>query len=122
MEAERSCELLVTGKQDAVDSARVLLLVMLDKLSGLHTESLEIDVKLLSAFGGRKRINLQAIQEETATNIYYPSFLNALSGSAESRNAARQQASAVWITGDVFNVRRAREKLTQQALAKVIKS
>lgn len=118
VEAERSCELLVTGKQDAVDSARVLLLVMLDKLSGLHAESLEIDVKLLSAFGGRKRINLQTIQEETATNIYYPSFLNALSGSAESRNAARQKANTVWITGDAFNVRRARDKLTQQALAK----
>ncbi|KAG8814678.1 hypothetical protein FRC18_001880 [Serendipita sp. 400] len=91
---------------------------MLDRLGGLHVEQLDVDVKLLSAFAGRKRANLQSIQEETATNIYYPSFLNGLSGSTEARKAARQKANTVWITGDVFNVRRAREKLSQQTLAK----
>ncbi|KAG8776657.1 hypothetical protein FRC16_004430, partial [Serendipita sp. 398] len=118
LESERSCELMITGKQDAVDIARVLLLVMLDRLGGLHVEQLDVDVKLLSAFAGRKRANLQSIQEETATNIYYPSFLNGLSGSTEARKAARQKANTVWITGDVFNVRRAREKLSQQTHAK----
>ncbi|KAG8843288.1 hypothetical protein FRB91_003475, partial [Serendipita sp. 411] len=50
LESERSCELMITGKQDAVDIARVLLLVMLDRLGGLHVEQLDIDVKLLSNF------------------------------------------------------------------------
>ena len=119
IEAERSCELLVTGKQDAVDIARVLLLVMLDKLNGLHAESFEIDIKLLSVLAGRKRAGLQTVQEETATNVYYPSLLNGLSGSADTRKAAKAQANIVWVTGDFLNVQRARDKLMQLALGKV---
>lgn len=119
IEAERSCELLVTGKQDAVDAARVFLLVMLDKLSGLHSESFEVDPKLLSVVAGRKRTGLQGVLEETGTNIYYPSFLNGLSGTSEARKVARTQSNVARITGDRFNVQRARDKLMQLALAKV---
>lgn len=119
IEAERSCELLVTGKQDAVDIARVLLLVMLDKLNGLHAESFEIDIKLLSVLAGRKRAVLQTVQEETATNVYYPSLLNGLSGTAEARKVARAQSNVVWVTGDFLNIQRARDKLMQFALGKV---
>lgn len=118
IETERSCELLITGKQDAVETARVQLLVMLDRLSGLHVESFEVDVKLLSVLAGRKRAGLQNIQEETATNIYYPSFLKGVSGTNEARTLARTQANIVWVTGDFFNVKRAKEKVMQLALAK----
>jgi hypothetical protein len=110
---------LITGKQDAVETARVQLLVMLDRLGGLHAESFEVDVKLLSVLAGRKRAGLQSVQEETATNIYYPSFLKGLSGTNEARTLARTQANIVWITGDFFNVKRAKEKVMQLALAKV---
>jgi hypothetical protein len=119
IEAERSCELLISGKQDAVDAARVLLLVMLDKLTGLHAESFEVDVKLLSVLAARKRAALQTIQEETTTNVYYPSFLNGLSGSVDARKIARTQANVVWVTGDFFNVSRAREKILQLGMTKV---
>lgn len=117
MEAERTCELLISGKHDAVDAARVLLLVMLDKLSGLHAESFDVDAKLLSLVAGRKRAGLHTVQEETATNIYYPSFFHGLGGDA--RKAGRPLENVVWVTGDFFNVQRARDKLLQIALSKV---
>lgn len=92
---------------------------MLDKLTGLHAESFEVDVKLLSVLAGRKRTALQTIQEETTTNVYYPSFLNGLSGSVDARKIARTQTNVVWITGDFFNVSRARDKILQLAMSKV---
>jgi hypothetical protein len=92
---------------------------MLDKLGGLHAESFDVDAKLLSVLAGRKRAGLQGVQEETGTNIYYPSFLNGLSGTSDARKVARSQANVVRVTGDFFNVQRAREKLMQLALTKV---
>lgn len=118
-EAERTCELLISGKQDAVEAARVQLLVMLDKISGLHAESFEVDCKLLSLVAGRKRTGLHAVQEETATNIYSPSFLHGLTGTVDNRKPGRSLSNTVWVTGDFFNVQRARDKLMQLALAKV---
>ncbi|KAH7883897.1 cytoplasmic protein [Phlebopus sp. FC_14] len=93
LETERVCELVVTGQGDATELARVRLLVMLDELSGLHAERIEIDQKLHAIIAGRKRHVLQSIQEETATNIYFPSPLQGLvgldiAGAASHANAA----------------------------------
>ncbi len=77
---------------------------MLDELSGLHHEAVEVDAKLHPVIAGRKRANIQSIQEETATNIYMP---------------GRGEGNAIWITGEYFGVQRAREMIFQAAHAKV---
>jgi hypothetical protein len=122
MDSERTCELLITGKLDSVDAARVRLLVMLDKLGGLHADSVEIDYKLLCTVAKRKRAAIQEIQEGTATNIYYPSPLHGLTGfpgTGKTAASLRSMLNVVWITGDFLNVQRAKEKLLQASLAVV---
>ncbi|KAI0271529.1 hypothetical protein BC834DRAFT_447963 [Gloeopeniophorella convolvens] len=125
LETERVCELVITGQGDSVEIARVRLLVMLDELSGLHTEVCEIDQKLQAIVAGRKRHVLQSIQEETATNIYFPSPLQGLVGpdiatsvTVGPGSALRQNKNSVWITGEFFGVQRARDMLLQLSLNK----
>ena len=152
LETERVCELVVTGQGDATELARVRLLVMLDELvrlplfplfplphiqqSGLHAEPCEIDQKLHAIIAGRKRHVLQSIQEETATNIYYPSPLQGLVGPdlvspsvgtngsvqpGQIQGSQHQQAhnpNVIWITGEFFGVQRARDMLFQLSVNK----
>ena len=95
--------------------------------SGLHAKSVDIDQKLQAIVAGRKRHALQTIQEETATNIYYPSPLQGLVGPDIANMSAvpsspgnpRLNKNAVWITGEFFGVQRARDMLLQMALNKV---
>ncbi|EAL23071.1 hypothetical protein CNBA5960 [Cryptococcus deneoformans B-3501A] len=75
LETERMCELVITGSMESVEIAKICLLVMLDEMSGLHAESCDIDYKLHNIIAGRKRNAIQQIQEETATNIYFPTPL-----------------------------------------------
>jgi len=121
LETERVCELVVTGTEDAVDLARVRLLVMLDELSGLHSEACEIDHKLHAIIAGRKRSVLQTIQEETATNIYYPSPLQDLIGpdvNATNPSTGARNSNIIWITGEFFGVQRARDMIYQVSVSK----
>ncbi|KAJ7139889.1 hypothetical protein C8R44DRAFT_606260 [Mycena epipterygia] len=122
LETERVCELVVTGQGDSVDLARVRLLVMLDELSGLHAEMCEIDHKLHAIIAGRKRAVLQTIQEETATNIYFPSPLQGLIGSehpgSDSPASNSRDGNVIWITGEFFGVQRARDMLFQVSVNK----
>ncbi|KAF9229657.1 cytoplasmic protein [Gyrodon lividus] len=131
LETERVCELVITGQGDATELARVRLLVMLDELSGLHAEPCEIVQKLHAIIAGRKRHVLQSIQEETATNIYYPSPLQGVVGSditgtsigtngggqvGQPQGSQHQQGhnpNVIWITGEFFGVQRARDMLFQ---------
>lgn len=144
LESERVCELVITGQGDSVDLARVRLMVMLDELvsltahyihlarlhvaqSGLHAESCEIDRTLHAIIAGRKRQMLQSIQEETATNVYFPSSLFGVLGPEFAQSAAdvspkgnpRADANTVWITGEFFGVQRARDMLFQVSMGKV---
>ena len=144
LETERVCELVITGRGDSVEVARVRLLAMLDELvrfgnshllplishlttqGGLHTEVCEIDQKLQAIVAGRKRHVLQSIQEETATNIYLPSPLQGLVGLDVASSVTmgpgtplRQSKSTVWISGEFFGVQRARDMLLQLSLNKV---
>ncbi|EIW86517.1 cytoplasmic protein [Coniophora puteana RWD-64-598 SS2] len=122
LETERVCELVVTGHGDAIELGRVRLLVMLDELSGLHSEYVEIDHKLHAVIAGRKRQVLQSIQEETATNVYYPSPLQGLVGpdvaTATATSPVRQNPNVIWITGEFFGVQRARDMLCSFAASK----
>lgn len=146
LETEKYCELLLTGTNDCVEVARVRLLVMLDELvrspvsnpvacsrviqNGLHSECCEIDHKLHAVIAGRKRSALQSIQEETGTNIYYPSPLHAVLGSSSAPvpmaaplvpgiPPPRHNNNVIWITGEFFGVQRARDMLFQISVLKV---
>lgn len=127
LETERVCELVITGHVDAIEIARVRLLVMLDELSGLHAEAIEIDRKLHAIIAGRKRHVLQSIQEETATNIYFPSPLQGLVGPDVPPTAAaptvagappKINCNVIWIAGEFFGVQRARDMLIQVSVTK----
>ncbi|KAF5355949.1 hypothetical protein D9756_004263 [Leucocoprinus leucothites] len=119
LETERVCELVITGTEDAVDLARVRLLVMLDELSGLHAEVCEIDHKMHPMVAGKKRHVLQSIQEETATNIYFPSPLQGVfAADPTGTTVPARSTNTIWITGEFFGVQRARDMLYKVSLTK----
>lgn len=114
---ETPCHLVVTGPSDTVALAQVRLLVMLDELSGLHAELIDIDCKLHPMVAGRKRLRVQHIQEQTATNIYFPYPLRGMVGGPAAPNPNAK--NGIWITGEFFGVQRAKEMLFQVARNKV---
>ncbi|GAA6029016.1 hypothetical protein JCM8097_001553 [Rhodosporidiobolus ruineniae] len=116
LETERNVEIVITGPYESVEQARVRLLVLLDELSGLHSEVCEIDYKLHSILAGRKRQVVQTIQEETATNIYFPTPLSGVLGQKNMSLLAKQ--NLIFITGEFFGVQRARDMLFQVSLHK----
>jgi hypothetical protein len=89
--------------------------------SGLHSELVEIDHKLHAIVAGRKRNMLQTIQEETATNIYYPSPVQDLIGPDlnNTTSTGARNSNIIWITGEFFGVQRARDMLVQVSVNKV---
>ena len=117
LETERNVEIVITGPYESVEQARVRLLVLLDELSGLHSEVCEIDYKLHNPVAGRKRCVIQTIQEETATNIYFPTPLSGVIGQKNLSLLAKQ--NLIFITGEFFGVQRARDMLFQVSLHKV---
>lgn len=111
-------DVVVRGDAEAVEEARVRLLVLLDQLNGLHSEVCEIDYKLHHIIAGRKRSVIQSIQEETATNIYFPSALSG-GGILGARSASLvEKQNMIFITGEFFGVQRAREMLFQVSMHK----
>ncbi|WVW80867.1 hypothetical protein I302_102857 [Kwoniella bestiolae CBS 10118] len=123
LETERMCELVITGPLESVEVAKVRLLVMLDELSGLHSEVCDIDYKLHNIIASRKRGVIQSIQEETATNIYYPTPLVGVfnapqPGQQQGEQGQLGKANQIWITGEFFGVQRARDMLLNVAVQK----
>ncbi|WWC98543.1 hypothetical protein V866_005435 [Kwoniella sp. B9012] len=120
LETERMCELVITGPLESVEVAKVRLLVMLDELSGLHSEMCDIDYKLHNIIASRKRGVIQSIQEETATNIYYPTPLVGVFNPPQPGQQQGQlgKANQIWITGEFFGVQRARDMLLNVAVQK----
>ncbi|GAA6013686.1 hypothetical protein JCM10207_004820 [Rhodosporidiobolus poonsookiae] len=116
LETERNVEIVITGPYESVEQARVRLLVLLDELSGLHSEVCEIDYKLHNIISGRKRCVVQTIQEETATNIYFPTPLSGVLGQKNMSLLAKQ--NLIFITGEFFGVQRARDMLFQVSMHK----
>ena len=71
---------------------------------------------------------LQTIQEETGTNIYFPSPLQGIMGtdfgqsppnSSPTGPTNKANMNTIWITGEFFGVQRARDMLYQMSLTKV---
>ncbi|OCF33709.1 cytoplasmic protein [Kwoniella heveanensis BCC8398] len=122
LETERMCELVITGSVESVEVAKIRLLVMLDELSGLHSEVCDVDYKLHAIIASRKRGVIQSIQEETATNIYYPTplvgVLNPPQPGQQQEQGQLGKANQIWITGEFFGVQRARDMLLNVAVQK----
>jgi len=116
LETERNVEIVITGSYESVEQARVRLLVLLDELSGLHSDVCEIDYKLHNIISGRRRSVIQTIQEETATNIYFPTPLSGVIGARDPALLSKQ--NLIFITGEFFGVQRARDMLFQVSLHK----
>ncbi|POV97323.1 hypothetical protein PSTT_15124 [Puccinia striiformis] len=111
-------DIVVRGDTEAVEEARVRLLVLLDQLNGLHSEVCEIDYKLHHIIAGRKRSVIQSIQEETATNIHFPSVISG-GGILSARSTSLvEKQNMIFITGEFFGVQRAREMLFQVSMHK----
>ncbi|KAH9820857.1 hypothetical protein DFH28DRAFT_637662 [Melampsora americana] len=111
-------DVVIRGEYEAVEQARVRLLVLFDQLISLHSDVCEIDYKLHHIIAGRKRMVIQSIQEETSTNIYFPSALSG-GGILGTRNSLLiSKQNMIFITGEYFGVQRAREMLFQVSLHK----
>jgi hypothetical protein len=65
---------------------------------------------------GKKRCVIQTIQEETSTNIYFPTSFSQVFNEIPS---LFETQNLVFITGDYLNVYRARDMLFQVSLHKV---
>jgi hypothetical protein len=133
LEMDRNVDMVVSGTYESVEQARVRLLVLLDEMvrcyfwaphpakclpkSGLHSELAEIDYKLHNIIAGRKRSVIQTIQEETGTNIYFPSPLAGVLSGKGTQSQPKQ--NLIFITGEFFGVQRARDMLYQVSMHKV---
>ncbi|CEG62961.1 hypothetical protein RMATCC62417_00185 [Rhizopus microsporus] len=101
---QNTVNILITGIPDQAESARVKVLVMLDKQSQLNVDTLNIPYKLHQLICGRKRTGLQSILEETATSVYFPSpFLST------------NDSPFIYISGELQQVARVKERLNQLA-------
>ncbi|KAI7875347.1 hypothetical protein K492DRAFT_152822 [Lichtheimia hyalospora FSU 10163] len=110
-------EIILTGSLDAVESARVRILVFIDQMMGLRTDTLQIPYYLHNLIAGRKHINIQSILEETNTNIYLQSPFTKLGDSQHMAIPVADRPGTIHLTGDSAGISRAQEmlkKLTAQ--------
>ncbi|RXK40626.1 hypothetical protein M231_02081 [Tremella mesenterica] len=121
LESERMCDVIITSNMENVEVAKVRVLVLQDELSGMHVESCDIDYKLHGIVSGRKRSTIQAIQENTGTNIYFPTKLVGVlnpPSSGSPPDPTYRPMNMILITGEFFNVQRAKDMLLQAAAQK----
>lgn len=89
----------------------------------MSSDYIEIDQVLHNIIAGRKRGALRGIREQTSTNIYFPSPMLGLTNydgyGMNGVPALRAHASRIWITGETFGVRRAKEMLNNLQTLKV---
>ena len=117
LEVDRQALVTISGALEAVEYARVQLLVLLDERHGLHTEQAEIECKLHHVSSGRKRALLQLIEEETQTSVYLSSpFAGVLSTTVPA--AVVQRRNTVYITGRFYKTQRARDMIVQLSQSK----
>lgn len=79
--------------------------------SGLDSAVCEIDHKLHNIAAGRKRQVVRHIQEETGTNIYFPSPFGDIFGVSSPESAIVRNRNLIFITGEPLAVNRARDML-----------
>lgn len=117
LQAERSAQLTVSGNIESIEWARLHVLLLLDELSGLHVEHIELDPKLMHVCAGRKRAALQSLEEETGATVYLQTpFAGSLGGNTPPAVVAARRT--VCISGTFHQVQRARDALVQLAAAR----
>lgn len=100
------------------------MVVHLSTKAGLASDFVEIDQVLHGIIAGRKRTALRGIREQTSTNIYFPSPMLGLTNydnyGLNGIPSLRQYQNRIWITGETFGVRRAKEMLSNLMNTKVL--
>ncbi|KAI8371769.1 uncharacterized protein BYT42DRAFT_81246 [Radiomyces spectabilis] len=114
--SENSVAILITGSPDHAELGRVRVLVMLDELANLRTETVKIPLKFQYLICGRRRAGLQPIIEETATNIYLPSPF--ITPSILDQMPEDEFAPPIYITGEPSNVSRVKDMLMKLSTQK----
>ncbi|OZJ06017.1 hypothetical protein BZG36_01075 [Bifiguratus adelaidae] len=125
-QSECYTEVIICGTQHDAEVARVRVLVTLDELAGLKSDSTVIPQKLHNIVSGRKRCFVTSIMEETATNIYFPSPFMGIHNPTyadepvqQPNDAGDQRSdSVIYITGDALGISRAKEMLNKLAAQK----
>lgn len=64
------CSLVITGPMDAVQDAKLQILIFLDELNGLDSLRMTIDWRLHSVLSGPKNAFIARIERDSNTNIY----------------------------------------------------
>lgn len=122
-QVDRSLKFVLSGGIESIEYARIQVLVALDELAGLQTETLTVDRKLAHAISGRKRSMLQSIEQESGANVYMPSMFTRTYGGS-TFPAVTMARDKVFITGTAPKVKCAREllllQLSQKAKALVV--
>ncbi|OAD77214.1 hypothetical protein PHYBLDRAFT_142718 [Phycomyces blakesleeanus NRRL 1555(-)] len=112
-------EITIFGTIDSAEAIRVKVLVFLDVMSRLISDTLEIPHHLHNLMAGRKHSHLQPIMEETATNIYLQSPFTSQIHSNTSSHLS-DTSGLINITGEsTVSIQRAKELLTRLAAQKV---
>ncbi|KAI9319971.1 hypothetical protein BX666DRAFT_2025001 [Dichotomocladium elegans] len=111
-------DLILCGSLDAVESARVRSLVLLDQLMGLHTETVQIPYYLHNLVAGRRHANIQSIMEETNTNVYLQSPFTKLGCTQHMATPVSERSGTIHLTGDSVGISRAHETLKKLASQK----
>ncbi|KAI9019443.1 hypothetical protein CLU79DRAFT_758842 [Phycomyces nitens] len=113
--SENTITIRINGLPPQAEIARVRVLTILDSLSDLSVDTVQIPLRLQPLICGRKRIALQPIIEETLTNIYFPSpFVDPLNNTSNSS----EFSPPIYITGDPGNLSRVKDMLTKLAAQK----
>lgn len=110
MAKHRNILVTITGGVEAIEYARVQVLVFLDELSGIHVDSVDMDRKLLHVGAGRKRAAIQAIERESGAWIYLPM---PFAGMLQSKvpPTVSQHRNTVFIAGASASVERAKDAI-----------
>ncbi|KAF7727421.1 hypothetical protein EC973_007585 [Apophysomyces ossiformis] len=115
--SENILSIVISGLPRHAEQARIRILTALDEMVGLHSDTIRIPLKLHNLICGRKRVSLQPIIEETATNIYFPSPFR--DSAEESTEKTEEYSPPIYITGDAVNVNRVKDMFIKLAAQKV---
>ncbi|KAI8973356.1 hypothetical protein BDF20DRAFT_881939 [Mycotypha africana] len=116
-------EIHMLGCIDSLEAARVDILVLLDRLSGLVIDRLDdIPQQFHYLIAGRKHSHLQAIMQETATNIYLKSPFAHLHCN-QKEDDKKESLALIYLSGEsvttLTRAKRAIKKLFAQMAASV---
>ncbi|KAI8380973.1 uncharacterized protein BYT42DRAFT_604031 [Radiomyces spectabilis] len=110
---------LVYGSANVVEQARVRILVFLDQMMNLRTDTLQLPYHLHNLVAGRKHHRLFSIMEDTVTNIYLQSPFATSSSHSTTNPTSPSTHGVIYITGDPTGIQKAKESLQTVAAQKM---